>query len=133
MVHEVCTGGLPERTNHCNEGSRRCAAVDEKPDKCWCRSSPNISRHFASAADVHLSTDCARSFDRSVGRATRPGGIDGEEPEAFEKMADPDIFTWLQSHTEPKRSEVHRAATIVADRLCGSAADPIIRNAQEAR
>ncbi len=51
----------------------------------------------------------------------------------FEKMADPDIFTWLQSHTEPKRSEVHRAATIVADRLCGAAADPIIRNAQEAR
>ncbi len=51
----------------------------------------------------------------------------------FEKMADPDIFTWLQSHTEPKPSEVHRAATIVADRLCGSAADPIIRNAQEAR
>jgi hypothetical protein len=51
----------------------------------------------------------------------------------FERMADPDIFTWLQSHTEPKRSEVHRAATIVADRLCGAAADPIIRNAQEAR
>jgi len=51
----------------------------------------------------------------------------------FERMADPDIFTWLQSHTKPRRSEVHRAATIVADRLCGAAADPIIRNAQEAR
>jgi hypothetical protein len=51
----------------------------------------------------------------------------------FEKMADPDIFPWLQTKTKPRQSEVHRAATIVADRLCGAAADPIIRNAQEAR
>lgn len=29
--------------------------------------------------------------------------------------------------------EIYRAATIVADRLCGSSADPIVRNAQEAR
>jgi len=28
---------------------------------------------------------------------------------------------------------VHRAATIVADRLCGTVSDPIIRNAQERR
>ena len=28
---------------------------------------------------------------------------------------------------------MHRAATIVADRLCGAVADPIIRNAQEQR
>jgi type II restriction enzyme len=49
------------------------------------------------------------------------------------KMADPDIFVWLGSKNEPSEQQVHRAATIVADRLCGSVANPIIRNAQEKR
>ena len=49
------------------------------------------------------------------------------------KMADPDIFTWLQEKREPKRTEIVRSSTIVADRLCGAVADPIIRNAQEKR
>ena len=49
------------------------------------------------------------------------------------KMVDPDIFVWLSSNTNPKNTQVTRAATIVADRLCGAVADPIIRNAQERR
>jgi hypothetical protein len=49
------------------------------------------------------------------------------------KMADPDIFLWLDRQTAPNNTEVHRAATIVADRLCGAVANPIIRNAQEKR
>jgi len=49
------------------------------------------------------------------------------------KMADPDIFVWLGGKTPPGNDEVHRAATIVADRLCGAVANPIIRNAQEKR
>lgn len=51
----------------------------------------------------------------------------------IEKMADPDIFIWLPEHRTPTDAEVYRAATIVADRLCGSVANPIIRNAQEKR
>lgn len=51
----------------------------------------------------------------------------------IEKMADPDIFVWLQPRRDPTEAEVHRAATIVADRLCGAVANPIIRNAQEKR
>jgi len=51
----------------------------------------------------------------------------------IEKMADPDIFVWLDRQTAPNKAEVHRAATIVADRLCGAVANPIIRNAQEKR
>lgn len=51
----------------------------------------------------------------------------------IEKMADEDIFTWLKQEDPPTEEEVHRAATIVADRLCGATANPIIRNAQEAR
>lgn len=49
------------------------------------------------------------------------------------KMADPDIFVWLSEKRSPTLEEVQRSATIVADRLCGAVADPIIRNAQEKR
>lgn len=51
----------------------------------------------------------------------------------IERMADPDIFVWLARGDNASEVEVHRAATIVADRLCGSVANPIIRNAQEQR
>jgi len=49
------------------------------------------------------------------------------------KMADPDIFVWLGRDGAVVESDVSRAATIVADRLCGAVSDPIIRNAQEKR
>lgn len=49
------------------------------------------------------------------------------------KMVDPDIFIWLPEKRKPTEQEVQRSATIVADRLCGAVADPIIRNAQEKR
>ncbi len=48
-------------------------------------------------------------------------------------MADLDIFVWLERRVSPSELETFRAATIVADRLCGSVANPIIRNAQEKR
>jgi hypothetical protein len=48
-------------------------------------------------------------------------------------MVDPDIFIWLEQKEAPTKTEIHRAATIVADRLCGAVANPIIRNAQETR
>ena len=51
----------------------------------------------------------------------------------IEKMADPDIFVWIGRTEAPTEVETHRAATIVADRLCGAVANPIIRNAQEKR
>jgi hypothetical protein len=49
------------------------------------------------------------------------------------RLADVDILSWLESKKKPTDSEVYRAATIVADRLCGAIANPIIRNAQEKR
>ena len=51
----------------------------------------------------------------------------------IEKMADPDVFVWLERRGDPSEQELYRAATIVADRLCGAVANPIIRNAQEKR
>jgi hypothetical protein len=53
--------------------------------------------------------------------------------ELIRKLADVDILPWLQSNCSPSHEEVHRASTIIADRLCGAVSDPIIRNAQEAR
>jgi hypothetical protein len=48
-------------------------------------------------------------------------------------MADRDIMIWLDSGQVPTKDEVHRASTIIADRLCGAQSDPIVRNAQETR
>jgi hypothetical protein len=49
------------------------------------------------------------------------------------KLADKDILVWLDGRRKASHQELHRAATIIADRLCGAVADPIIRNAQEHR
>jgi hypothetical protein len=51
----------------------------------------------------------------------------------IERMADPDIFVWLEANRTGTEAEVHRAATIVADRLTNADANPIIKNAQEKR
>jgi len=48
-------------------------------------------------------------------------------------MVDPDIVVWLNRAVGPTETELQRAATIIADRLCGAIANPIIRNAQEHR
>jgi len=65
----------------------------------------------------------AADIDRALGKIAK----------IIEKMADPDIFVWLGRKQPATDTEVHRAATIVADRLCGAVANPIIRNAQEKR
>lgn len=49
------------------------------------------------------------------------------------RLADRDILTWLEPRRTPLAEEIHRAATVIADRLCGATADPIVRNAQEQR
>jgi hypothetical protein len=49
------------------------------------------------------------------------------------RLSDVDISPWLGEARDPTEQEVYRAATIVADRLCGANADPIVRNAQERR
>ncbi len=49
------------------------------------------------------------------------------------KMADVDICVWLDSSKNPSKTHIHRASTVIADRLCGAVANPIIRNAQEQR
>jgi type II restriction enzyme len=58
----------------------------------------------------------------------------GKIADIIVKMADPDIFVWLSREEKLVSDfETHRAATIIADRLCGAVANPIMRNAQEKR
>jgi len=49
------------------------------------------------------------------------------------RLLDKDIFPWVEGTGKPSEESVYRGATIVADRLCGAVANPIIRNAQEQR
>ncbi len=51
----------------------------------------------------------------------------------FAKMLDVDIFPWLAEKRRPTEEERYRSSTIVADRLCGAVAEPIVRKAQEKR
>lgn len=53
--------------------------------------------------------------------------------EVISKLVDYDIFVWLEDRSSPEETEIRRAATIVADRLTGAIANPLIRNAQEKR
>lgn len=49
------------------------------------------------------------------------------------KLVDKDLLVWLETKRVPTKREKDRAALIIADRLCGTVSDPIIRNAQEKR
>lgn len=53
--------------------------------------------------------------------------------ETIMELADRDLLPWLASEEKPSKEELDRSATVIADRLCGSTTDPIIRNAQEKR
>lgn len=49
------------------------------------------------------------------------------------RLIDRDIFAWFDQDRTPTTNEIERASTIVADRLCGTLTDPLVRNAQEKR
>jgi hypothetical protein len=49
------------------------------------------------------------------------------------RMLDVDIFPWIGEKRKATKEERYRSCTIVADRLCGAIAEPIVRNAQEKR
>ncbi len=57
----------------------------------------------------------------------------GQVVKVLSDLLDAELFPWLGRGGQPGKQERHRASTIVADRLCGSMSDPIIRNAQEKR
>ena len=104
---------------------------------------------------LRMATAPPLAVDRLIGLASVPGNLvkkmehDGVIPprmskaaerrslraigDMIKRLADKDIFPWLDSGATPRGEDLYRAATIVADRLCGAEANPIIRNAQERR
>jgi len=73
-----------------------------------------------------------KCLPRRLGKAVISSGL-VSICKTIDSMLDPDILVWRGSSRPPAPGDVHRAATIIADRLCGSVADPIVRNAQERR
>ena len=53
--------------------------------------------------------------------------------EIINRLLDREIMPWLKEGITPAKKDRLMAASIIADRLCGSLADPIIRNEQERR
>jgi len=74
--------------------------------------------------------------DERVPPRMRPAALQeelGRIADIILRLADRDLFTWLEPPRKATEQELFRASTIVADRLCGAMANPIVRNAQERR
>jgi hypothetical protein len=98
---------------------------------------PPIARdRLIGLADVQPNLVSCMELDNRVPPKMNPVMLDAELKKIaciIMKLIDTDLFPWLEKGYQPVSAEVHRAATIVADRLCGAVADPIIRNAKGAK
>jgi len=98
---------------------------------------PPIARdRLAGLADVPRSL--LTSMEREERLPPRAGDAEldewlGRMTATIRRLLDVGIFPWLEEGVEAEERDRAIAASIVADRLCGTLADPIIRNAQERR
>ncbi len=85
--------------------------------------------------------DANKSLIKQMGKGKLAVRMKAERVEAnlervcnvLTRLIDTDIFPWLGASSSPTNQERDRASTIVADRLSGATANPVIRNAQEDR
>jgi hypothetical protein len=98
---------------------------------------PPIARdRLVGLADVSTNLVKSMEIDRRIPSRMEEAKVDDELQKigrVIKQLVDKDIFPWLDANEAPNQKDIHRAATIVSDRLCGAIADPIIRNAQERR
>lgn len=98
---------------------------------------PPIARdRLIGLAGVPSNLICSMEIDKRIPPRMKGADVDSHLEKVgatIMRLADRDLFTWLDSKRGPTETEAHRAATVVADRLCGAVSDPIIRNAQERR
>jgi hypothetical protein len=113
-----------------------------------------LKNHPEVLATLRMATAPPIARDRLIGLAATPANLvhrmeSGSLPPRMEateldkhlkricdvitELLDRDIFPWLAEAKKPSNLERDRASTIVADRLCGATADPIVRNEQEKR
>jgi hypothetical protein len=100
-----------------------------------CRCPPLARERLAGLAGVKktlIETMEGGVLPRRMSRAALDCGLT-QIVNILTELLDVDLFPWLAGKQSPAPAERHRASTIVADRLCGSMSDPIIRNAQEKR
>ena len=96
------------------------------------RACPERSRRDSSAEEKHLrgSDDPVRLYRvppkmqpaRVADCLSRVGSV-------IQRLLDRDILVWIDDRRGPTEEEAQRASTVIADRLCGAQANPIIRNA----
>lgn len=105
-------------------------------------------------ATLRMATAPPIARDRLTGLAGLPNGFvktleDGKLPQRMPRatiashlesicaivseLLDTDLFDWLDTERTPDPQQRQLAAVVVSDRRCGAVADPIVRNAQEAR
>ncbi len=85
--------------------------------------------------------DVPRSFIKVMEEGKLPSRMHSEILEDYlqriisviTKLFDVDIMPWLTSKSYPHEMDRLLAAHVIGDRVCGSLADPIIRNEQERR
>lgn len=113
-----------------------------------------LRQHSAALPTLRMCTAPPLAVDRLIGLAgvsknlvnnmeqgklpakMAPDFLDGDLTKMCDiliRLLDRDIFPWLESGSGPAHQERDRAAAIIADRLCNTVSDPIIRNAQEQR
>lgn len=81
------------------------------------------------------------SFIKNMEGGSFPSRLTEEEKEdnlkrithVLNKLLDVELFSWIQKGNAPTVKELKIAKCIIADRLCGTLSDPIIRNEQEQR
>lgn len=85
-----------------------------------------VSPHLIRSMEIHHQIPMQMSKEKIDSELAKVGQV-------IMQISDDDIFPWLVNRQKPADAELYRAATIIADRLCGASVDPIIRNAQEQR
>ena len=97
---------------------------------------PPIARdRLAGLADVSRSQVKAMEEGRLPTR-NRQRFIDEQIPAllgVIDRLLDRQLINWLGYEHDPLSMDMYVAKSVIADRLCGTTSDPIIRNAQEAR
>ena len=77
-----------------------------------------VSPHLIRSMEIHHQIPMQMSKEKIDSELAKVGQV-------IMQISDDDIFPWLVNRQKPADAELYRAATIIADRLCGASVDPI--------
>ena len=117
-------------------------------DATQLRASPQIIRTLRMSTQPTLAVDrliglanVPKNLVKNMENGTLPTRISTRELNRYfqdilrivKRLLDKDILVWLYDKRKPTRQERTIASMVIADRLCGADANPIVRNAHEQR